>query len=165
MGFTTVKKPSSAIGQGNSSLGAMMGAIGQPPKPKPKAGGLGVGSVLGPPPPARTSSSSSSSSVTGAGVTTSGNALAPGLGLGVVSGSTSGASAGAADPPVKVATRLAVAEWLRAVGEQEQQQQGQDKAGGSASQSWPLSLLAFVLAYGAVDHASEVGGMNACTDY
>ena len=164
MGFaTTAKKPTSG---GLGALGAMMGGIGQPPKPKPKTSGLGLGlgSMTGPG-PARSGGLSTGSTPT------SGTASVAGLGLTVTGGPSPGPGAGAgagavSDPPGKVATRLAVAEWLRAVGEQkalpDDDEAGDSSAASAAnrdpqSQQHPsLALLAFVLAFGAVDLASEV---------
>ena len=147
LGFAvTAKKPTSG---GLGSLGAMMGGIGQPPKPKPKTatglglGGLGVGAV--PPPAVRAGGGSS-------GLTPL-SAQVPGLGLGLGGGGGAGAGA-VTDPPSKIATRLAVAEWVRAVGEQQALPDESKEQGAATHPS--LSLLAFVLAYGAVDHASEV---------
>ena len=150
LGFAVPAKKSTSAGLG--SLGAMMGGIGQPPKPKPKAAGpglgLGVGSAVAPPPAIRSGGASTSLTPT-----------APALGLG--SGPSSGSSAATTDPPNKISTRLAVAEWVRAVGEQQalsDDNSNKDKEetnGGKASHP-SLSLLAFVLAYGAVDTASEV---------
>ena len=156
MGFaTSAKKASPGLG----SLGAMMGGIGQPPKPKPKATGLGlglgVGSTVGPPPSIRSTGGLSNVA------TPTGTAAMSGLGLVAGPSPGPGASAGS-DPPVKVSTRLAVAEWLRAVGEQHALPEEDQEKGSSSPQSQSqqqhssLSLLAFVLAYGAVDPASEV---------
>ena len=150
LGFAVpAKKPTSA---GLGSLGAMMGGIGQPPKPKPKAAGsglgLGMGSAVAPPPAIRSGGASTSLTPT-----------APALGLG--SGPSSGSSAATTDPPNKISTRLAVAEWVRAVGEQQalsddnSNSNKEETNGGKASHP-SLSLLAFVLSFGAVDTASEV---------
>lgn len=149
LGFNVpAKKPTSA---GLGSLGAMMGGIGQPPKPKPKAAaGLGLGSSIAPPPAIRSGVGSTSLVST---------ASAPGLGAGASSGPNAAATS---DPPIRISTRLAVAEWARAVGEQQalpDNNNDEGTKGGNASSSShhpSLALLAFVLAYGAVDTASEV---------
>ena len=150
LGFAVPAKKSTSAGLG--SLGAMMGGIGQPPKPKPKAAGpglgLGVGSAVAPPPAIRSGGGSTSLTPT-----------APSLGLGLGAGSSSGSSAATTDPPSKISTRLAVAEWVRAVGEQkalsDDNSNKEETNGGKASHP-SLSLLAFVLSFGAVDTASEV---------